>query len=246
MRRFVSFAAVPVATLLMACQPMLVAAEGDPVTPVQAAPETVIHATMAKKGKVRFGPSLNSKEAAILEPGAEVEVLGVAKGLPDWYVVRFPKSGTAWVHMKVLQPLEDGKSFRVTEDRSRARDDATLRSNIVAELAKGEIVESKGKKIGDWLAVYPPSAVAYVHKSVLTLPQNAVQNMAKAQVQASHAEESWTRAKAYYSRYKAVLDAAELRPRRPARLDPSPSADGQGRQGARRRRRGPHRGRGAR
>lgn len=209
MRRFVSLAAVPVATLLLACSPLVMAAEGDPVTPVtptQTAPETVIHAKMAKKAKVRFGPSLNSKEAAILEPGTDVEVLGVAKGLPDWYVVRFPRAGTAWVHTKVLQPLEDGKTFRVTEDRSRARDDATLRSNIVAELAKGEIVEAKGKKIGDWVAVYPPSAVAYVHNSVLTMPANAIQNMAKAQVQASHAEESWGKAKAYYSRYKHVLD----------------------------------------
>ena len=208
MRCFVSCAAVPVAAfLLVVVSPMLIAADGDPAAPAtQVAPETVIHATMAKKGKVHFGPSLNSKEAAILDAGAEVEVLGVAKGLPDWFVVRFPRSGTAWVHAKVLQPLEDGKTFRVTEDRARARDDATLRSNIVAELAKGEIVESKGKKIGDWQAVYPPSAVAYVHKSVLNLPANVAAGIQKNQAVANQSEAAWLEAKAIYARYKQVLD----------------------------------------
>ena len=170
MRRSVSLALVPVASLLLACASVLPGAEADPTPAPQAAPETVIHATMAKRGKVHYGPSLNSREAAILDPGTEIEVLGVAQGLPDWYVIRFPRAGTAWVHSKALQPLKDGKTFRIIEDRARARDDATLRGSIIAELAKGEVVESKGKKIGDWQAVYPSSAVAYVHKSVLNLP----------------------------------------------------------------------------
>jgi len=207
MRRSVSLALVPVASLLLFCASVVPAAEVDPTVSPPVVPEAVIHGTMAKRGKVHYGPSLNSREAAILEAGTEIEVLGVAQGLPDWYVVRFPRSGTAWVHSKALQPLDDGKSFRIIEDRARARDDATLRGSIIAELAKGDVVESKGKKIGDWQAVYPSSAVAYVHKSVLNLP-NVVQNNIQANVaKANQVELAWREAKAIYARYKAVLDA---------------------------------------
>jgi uncharacterized protein YgiM (DUF1202 family) len=200
-------ALVPVASLLFAWASALPAAEADPTAAPPVPLETVIHGTMAKRGKVHYGPSLNSREAAILEAGAEVEVLGVAQGLPDWYVIRFPRAGTAWVHSKALQPLEDGKTFRIIEDRARARDDATLRGTIIAELAKGEVVESKGKKIGDWQAVYPSSAVAYVHKSVLNLPNAVALNVQANVAKANLVDQAWLEAKAIYVRYKAVLDA---------------------------------------
>jgi hypothetical protein len=207
MRRSVSQALVPVVSLLLCLGSVLPAAEADPTASPQVAPEAVIHGTMAKKAKVHYGPSINSREAAILDAGTEIEVLGIAQGLPDWYVVRFPRAGTAWVHSKALQPLEDGKSFRITEDRARARDDATLRGTIIAELAKGEVVESKGKKVGDWQAVYPASAVAYVHKSMINLPNVVGANIQANVAKANQVEQAWREAKAIYARYKAVLDA---------------------------------------
>ncbi len=207
MRRSVSLALVPVASLLFAWASVLPAAEADPTPAPQVAPETVIHGTMAKRGKVHYGPSLNSREAAILDAGTEIEVLGVAQGLPDWYVIRFPRAGTAWVHSKALQPLEDGKTFRIIEDRARARDDSTLRGTIIAELAKGEVVESKGRKVGDWQAVYPSSAVAYVHKSMINLPNAGGAGIQVNAAKANQADQAWREAKAIYARYKAVLDA---------------------------------------
>lgn len=164
--------------------------------------------TMSKKGNVRFGPSTQAKVVATLEVGAAVEVLGIAQGLPEWYVVRFPREGSAWIHQKVIQLDASGKKAKIIEDRARVRDDSRQGGNIVAELALGEEVEIKERaRNGDWVPVYPPSAVAYVHKSVLVIPEVKIAGLEQAVQQASKLDDVWAEAQARYATYKEALDS---------------------------------------
>ncbi len=178
------------------------AAEGG--DPAAAAPAP-IKTTMAKKGTVRFGPNLKAKAACILDIGAEIELLGPAEGMPGWYVIRFPREGSAWMHQKVLQAQPDGKTFLVLEDRARARDDATQGASIVAELAKGETVEGKGRVVGAWVAVYPSSAVAYVHKSVINLPKEVVTAVVNKGVTMTLVDAQWEVAQQLDGQYEGAL-----------------------------------------
>lgn len=163
--------------------------------------------TMSKKGNVRFGPSTQAKVVATLEVGVAVDVLGIAQGLPEWYVIRFPREGSAWIHQKVIQPDASGKKATVIEDRARVRDDSRQGGNIVAELALGEEVEIKERaRNGDWVPVYPPSAVAYVHKSVLVIPQEKVPGLVEAEQQANKLDDVNVEAQARYAAYKQALD----------------------------------------
>lgn len=163
--------------------------------------------TMSKKGNVRFGPSTQAKVVATMDVGAAVEVLGIAQGLPEWYVIRFPREGSAWIHQKVIQPDAEGKKAKVIEDRARVRDDSRQGGNIVAELALGEEVEIKERaRNGDWVPVYPPSAVAYVHKSVLVIPQVKIAGLEEAEKVASKLDDVWAEAQLRYAAYKQALD----------------------------------------
>jgi hypothetical protein len=192
--------------LLWACVPGG-AEEASNVPSGSQAEAVSVHVTMAKHARVHFGPSLNSRTACVLDAGADVEILGRAKGFPDWYVVRFPRAGTVWVGSRALESIEGGKRFRVNRDRVRARDDSTLGANIIAELAKGEIVEAKGRVNGDWIAVYPPNAIAYIHKSVLNLPDG--QNR-KGVTPDEKLDQEWAEAKALYVSYKQVFDKKDF------------------------------------
>jgi hypothetical protein len=178
------------------------AAEPPAVLPVTPPTPGSVATTMAKNGNVRFGPSLSARVAVTLPAGAPVEILGIAQGRPDWFAVRFPRQGTAWAHKKVLEAQADGKTFKVIEDRAKARDDATLKGNIVCELTKGEIVESKERQIGDWQAIYPASGVAYVHKSLVTITE---QLPASAPAGEALVEVTWQRAQKLYAEYQAAL-----------------------------------------
>jgi SH3-like domain-containing protein len=203
--------------MLKACSLALLALSALPTIPgsalqVMAADASqeqsqAVTTTMSKKGNVRFGPSIQAKTITTLEPGSPVEVLGIAQGMPEWYVVRFPREGSAWIHEKVIQPDASGRKAKVIEDRARVRDDARQGGNIVAELALGEEVEIKERaRVGAWVPVYPPSAVAYVHKSVLVIPQ-AQGQMLEAQVQTSNKlDEVNDEALARYAAFKKALD----------------------------------------
>jgi SH3-like domain-containing protein len=200
--------------MLKACSLAVLALSGTFLVPAaaaetateQAAP-AVASTTMAKKANVRFGPSLAAKVVVTLDAGAPVEVLGVAQGMPEWYVIRFPREGSAWVHEKVLQPAEGGKTAKVVEDRARVRDDARQGGNIVAELALGEVVEIKERaRVGAWVPVYPPSAVAYVHKSVLNVPEAAAKTIEQKVEVDNRLDLVWDEVQARYGTYKAALD----------------------------------------
>jgi SH3-like domain-containing protein len=163
--------------------------------------------TMSKKGNVRFGPSTQAKVVATLDAGAPVDVLGVAQGMPEWYVIRFPREGSAWIHQKVIKPDADGKKATVSEDRARVRDDSRQGGNIVAELAIGETVEIKERaRNGDWVPIYPPSAVAYVHKSILNVPQETVAKVGEQEQKQTKLDDVWAEVQARYAAYKEALD----------------------------------------
>jgi hypothetical protein len=167
----------------------------------QPAEHAPVLATMAKRGNVRFGPNLKAPTVTTLSAGATVEILGEAQGADGWYTVRFPREGHAWMHDKVLQPIEDGKRFKVMVDRANVRDDATNGGNIVAMLNVGDIVEFQGQKIGDWNAIYPPQAIAYVHQSMLDMAEQRGKELGAQARRQKYAEALWQTAQETYARY---------------------------------------------
>lgn len=190
------------------------AAEVKPVEPVPAVtappidadlPEGAFVATIKSNSFVRFGPNRSAKPALCTRTSGPIVVLGPARGAPDWLLVRLPREASVWMHRKVLTAQDGGKTFVVNEDRAKARDDATLGGNIVCEVEKGEIVEAKGRQVGDWHAVVVPSATAYVHRNVLMdNPQLAA--LPKAQpVDRRFADQLWEVAQKRYDAYQAAL-----------------------------------------
>ncbi len=190
---------VPALALLFAGAPVAQAAD-DVVAPIASALE--------KNANVRFGPSTSAKVVVTLKAGTQIEVFGPAKTSADWYVIRFPKEGKVWVHSKNLKALDGGVRYQIITDKTRARNDATLSADVVAELNTGEIVEDKGLVVGDWRAVNIPDAVAYVHKSLLNLPAN-VQAQIEGQAQiAANADQVWQQALSTYAKYVETVKAS--------------------------------------
>jgi hypothetical protein len=157
---------------------------------------------------VRFGPTTSSKVVVTLKAGDTVEVFGPSKSSAEWYVIRFPKQGKVWVHTKNLAPLDGGARYKVVQDKTRARNDATLSADVVAELGLGEVVEDKGQVVGDWRAVNIPDAVAYVHKSLLKLPANVEQGFVDQAQKAVVADQAWQKAMATYTQYVETVKAS--------------------------------------
>ena len=169
-----------------------------------AAPAGSLRVQLSKNGNVRFAPTTQSKVITTLPAKTEVEILGPAK-VAGWYVIRFPREGNAWVHQKVLQALDGGKRWRVTEDKARARDDSTLGAQIVGELAKGEVLEDKGRINGDWRAVYLPNAVAYISAQVLDMPSDLEKRKTESRDRAMNAAGVWTAIQPVYASYYESL-----------------------------------------
>ncbi len=180
---------------------------GAPVA--QAADEVVapISAGLERNANVRFGPSTSAKVVVTLKAGTQVEVFGPSRSSADWYVVRFPKEGKVWVHTKNLKPLDGGVRYQVTVDKTRARNDATLSADVVAELNAGEVVEDKGLVVGDWRAVNIPDAVAYVHKSLVNMPADAEAAIKARLETAANADQVWQQALSTYARFVEIAKA---------------------------------------
>lgn len=161
---------------------------------------------LAKRGNIRYGPSLSAPVAVTLASGTEVTILATVSGTDGkWFQIRFPSEGKAWMHDKVLRAQDDG-TFVVTEDKARVRDDATLGGNIVAELSAGDIVEDRGRKVGDWVAVYPRNAVAYASQVLFDIAQPVVAQVEQRVEQERGSEQLWQRAKQTYIEWTAVND----------------------------------------
>ena len=198
---------VPALALLFAGVPVAQAAD-DVIAPIAAGLE--------RNANVRFGPSTSAKVVVTLKAGTQVEVFGPSKSSADWYVVRFPKEGKVWVHTKNLKALDGGVRYQVTVDKTRARNDATLSADVVAELNTGEVVEDKGLVVGDWRAVNIPDAVAYVHKSLVNMPADAEAAMKLRLDTAANADQVWQQALSTYAKF---VETAKASPKAAVGLD---------------------------
>lgn len=198
---------VPALALLFVGAPVVSAAD-DVVAPIAA--------TLEKNANVRFGPTTSAKVVVTLKSGTAIEVFGPAKSSADWFVIRFPKEGKVWVHTKNLKPLDGGIRYQVTQDKTRARNDATMSADVVAELNTGEVVEDKGLVVGDWRAVNIPDAVAYVHKSLLNLPADVAQQMEDKARKAANADQVWQQALSTYAKF---VETAKASPKAAVGLD---------------------------
>lgn len=203
---------VPALAMLFSFAPTSVAGA---VEATEDAPAPIT-AALDKNANVRFGPTTSSKVVVTLKSGDMVEVFGPSKSSAEWYVIRFPKQGRVWVHTKNLAPLDGGARYKVVQDKTRARNDATLSADVVAELSLGEVVEDKGQVVGDWRAVNIPDAVAYVHKSLLKLPPNIEKLFDDQGRKAEVADQAWQKAMATYTQF---IDTVKASPKAAVGLD---------------------------
>lgn len=187
---------VPALALLFALAP----AADEVVAPLAA--------TLDKNANVRFGPSTGAKVAVTLKAGTQIEVFGPSRTSDEWLVVRLPREAKVWVHGKNLKAIDGGKRFQVVGDKIRARNDATLSADVVAELSAGEVVEDKGLVVGDWRAVHIPDAVAYVHKSLITLPADVGAKWDGIRAKAVNADLVWQQALATYAKHVETVKAS--------------------------------------
>jgi len=173
-----------------------------------SAPQIGVKATVAKTANVRFGPNTNApKVPKELAAGTVIEVLGKAPGggvNGGWYMIRFPKECFAWVHDKNLQKVEGAARWRVMQDKVRLRDDATLKGNIVAELNTGDEVDDRGQVIGNWVAVYPPTAVAYIAAMLVSLPKEAVTQVLEGNQRQRRADVLWKQVHGLYDQWRVA------------------------------------------
>lgn len=199
---------VPALALLFSLAPTALVAVEDAPAPITAALE--------KNANVRFGPTTSSKVVVTLKAGDTVEVFGPSKSSAEWYVIRFPRQGKVWVDSKNLTAIDGGARYKVSQDRVRARNDATLSADVVAELGLGEIVEDKGQVVGNWRAVNIPDAVAYVHKSLLKLPADVEKGFIDAENRAAAAAQAWQGALATYTQF---IETVKVSPKAAVGLD---------------------------
>jgi uncharacterized protein YgiM (DUF1202 family) len=192
-----------------ACPSLAIAEETGSSTQEQAAAASWdtadlrgISVATASRANVRYGPNKNSHIAVTLKPGETVLIVGPSP-VPGWYEIRFPEQGQAWVHRKNLQPMDGGKRWRVTSDGVHARSDSTLRGDIVADLTMGEILVDKANAKGDWVAVSIPSAVAYIHQSTISLPNDAA--VQQQHQQSEQIQSVWVSAQVAYAKIWADL-----------------------------------------
>ncbi len=190
---------VPALALLFTGIPLVSAAD-DVIAPIGA--------SLDKNTNVRFGPSTSAKVVVTLKAGTAIEVFGPSKSSAEWYVIRFPKEGKVWVHSANLKALDGGVRYQVTTDKTRARNDATLAADVVAELNAGEVVEDKGLVVGNWRAVNIPDAVAYVHTSLVAMPADAKAAMIDIATKAANADMVWQQALSVYAKYVETVKAS--------------------------------------
>ena len=55
-----------------------------------------------------------------------------AQRLAPWaaHLDLFPREGKVWVHTKNLKPLDGGARYQVTQEQTRARNDASVKSRM--------------------------------------------------------------------------------------------------------------------
>ncbi|TVR43521.1 MAG: hypothetical protein EA402_09470 [Planctomycetota bacterium] len=167
--------------------------------------------TTSGRANVRYGPSLEARVITTLDAGAEVQVFGPAEGREGWYTIGFPRAGHAWVHDSVVQVTDDERWLRVTRDGANVRSDSRISADLVTQLSYGELVEYKGRQVGNWLAIHPPGARAYVFRSVLNLSPEAAQALEQRSLLNDANQRRWQLARLRYEHYRQIFTTDQAR-----------------------------------
>ncbi len=169
---------------------------------------------MRVNGNVRYGPTTKANVIVTMKRGQTVNVFGPVAGKDGWYSIQFPRSGTAWIHKRVImetaETSSNGKKLvKIMVDGANVRRDATVGSDMVTQVRAGEMVEWSGEMVADWYAIYPPNAVAYVYKSVLDMTAtggiNSTTSTQQLTPRALPIENIWQKAKATYQDYYEAM-----------------------------------------
>ena len=133
-----------------------------------------VEAVMAKRGNIRFGPSIKDDIVCTLNADTPIHILGKPEGMENWFKIKFPSQGHAWVHGMNLVQTDKERILRVTTNGTNVRRDATKGGEVVIKLNRNDEVRWQGPKVGQWYAVYVPNAEVYVHASVVHVEDEAV------------------------------------------------------------------------
>ena len=157
------------------------------------------------RGNVRYGPTTEARVITTLAKDTEVIVYEAVEGRAGWYAVAFPRQGHAWAHEKVLEATDDPNWFIVKRDGANVRSDSRISAELVTQLALGELVEFKGRKVGSWLAIHPRGAKAYMYKSVLRLTPDVERAIDERALRDDETEKRWQISKLRYEHYRGIF-----------------------------------------
>ena len=157
------------------------------------------------RANVRYGPTTQARVITTLPANSEVLVIGPVEGREGWYAVAFPRQGHAWAHESILQATDDPNWFKVTREGANVRSDSRINAELVTQLALDELVEFKGRKVGNWLAIHPIGAKAYMYKSVLKLGSDVANALQENALRNDVNERRWQVAKLRYEYYRGIF-----------------------------------------
>ncbi|TVR17082.1 MAG: SH3 domain-containing protein [Planctomycetota bacterium] len=163
------------------------------------------------RANVRYGPSTQARVITTLEPGSEVVVYGPAMGREGWYTVAFPRQGHAWAHSSVLRETEHEGWYRVIRDGANVRSDSRITADLVTQLSHGELVEFKGRRVGEWLAIHPGAARAYMYHTVLDMSPQVIRAIDERALRDDATQRRWQIATQRYEYYRETFSRNQQR-----------------------------------
>jgi len=118
-------------------------------------------AVIGTQVNLRAGPSTNHEVVGRLGDGARLQVISETYG---WYGVRAnPNQLAVFVHSDLVRRLPSGAAM-IARDRVNLRARPSLKSSVVGQSGRGDLVEVQESADG-WLAITPPPSVTfYIHR----------------------------------------------------------------------------------
>ncbi|MDY6861842.1 MAG: SH3 domain-containing protein [Thermodesulfobacteriota bacterium] len=133
-----------------------------------AMPHAEEYEIKVKKARLRSGPGTSYRIVGSLEKGAKVTSISKKK---DWFRIKTTKGGIAWIHSKLLQPLQPdhvpAEEYEIKVKKARLRSGPGTSYRIVGSLERGAKVTSISKK-KDWFRIKTTKGgIAWIHSKLL-------------------------------------------------------------------------------
>ncbi len=112
----------------------------------------------ADRVNVRSGPSLSYD---ILTKSNKNDVVFIVARDKEWCQIQLSEDTSLWIHEKLLK--QDGETGVVLKEGVNIRAKPSIKSSIVCQLQKGDVVQLRDKKYEWWKIKAPAHAFGWLH-----------------------------------------------------------------------------------